>query len=328
MRSTGHVIGTWGGFEAKGSTYVYNKAAQVTAGSSSIFTVANLNNQVHFQGLQEYVGNQFTLKMPRHWYDQADLFQQLIQAHPSDKPWTTEAILFSREWQENLTQPEFLDLYAFLLKYLADDTLPLREQISFDDILAQGLYGAKLSLETHLEKTLNYCYYITCSNRMGLSVAVNNTLAPISQLEQILLNHYRVKSAPIFVQLSHIKNTLQPHYYVLGYPHVLETQRAEFRKEKTFFKDLDVLSRAQRHLHQYLLDDYFKTYNPLLHERLENTHMHCFHHAPHDHSIILPSHQLIHYDPAWEQKQKQLGLPINWKHYFFRGLIQVNVDKD
>jgi len=170
-----------------------------------------------------------TAHTPKNYSEQWKVFVEIANSKDFGTPWYSEMLFFPDIWFETATKdPAWKNLYDYLLKEAWRDSTYWRHKNTFELIWENFIHHV---MDKNVKPNLYIAYMVKQLILIGsgvlpcLTVATDDTAAPISALQKIYLNDYKLKDyLPIFM-CSHCFSFTQtyPAYYSLQYPNLLET---------------------------------------------------------------------------------------------------------
>jgi len=170
----------------------------VHSGARSIFSLSKLSVACKFEKLKEHFG--IDCAMPINFADHGKLFHALANSPEFGEKWQTKVLYFGKKWFDNLDDPAKKDFTFYISRKTGYGTSYWA--FEFVHHLAFSLIQQKQNLNPDplLADTVKHILTMSIGACPGFAAAIDDKLAPIGRLEEILTDIYRLdKYAPIIM---------------------------------------------------------------------------------------------------------------------------------
>lgn len=240
------------------SAYSRGALFDISAGARSIFMLPKITNSQGFNRLS----SDFDLSsaVPDRLYGHFELFRDIYQHSHNlvEKPWTTEVIYFSGDWLENTVDFKWRSLRYFLLQKAWNSTGYWREQLVSDFIISVSQRQRGMKPDPYLIDTMKHLFAIGMGAFPGYGIACDDECAPISFLQKVFADIYRLNSAPVIMQPFNLKPSEMDRqlYYSLNVPS-LRAFSPKGKKLASKISDMRDLKRIVRMISQEIEKNIF-----------------------------------------------------------------------
>lgn len=191
----------------------------VHAGARSVFSLSKLSVACKFEKLKRNFD--INCNLPTNFADHGKLFSELANSHEFGEKWQTKVLYFGKKWFENLDDTAKKDFVLYLHKKTWYGTSYWTFEFVHHLIFSLIQQKQNLNPDPMLADTVKHILITSIGACPGFSAATTNELAPISKLENILVDIYHLdKYAPIIMVPTYFSmyQKSNPVYYFLGYP--------------------------------------------------------------------------------------------------------------
>jgi hypothetical protein len=223
LHKRGSTIGLWSSENLGDSHWHMSNIWHITAGSRALFMLPKITDTASYLRLRK----EFSLRsyVPSDLSNQWSLFLELANHPEFSQPWHVDLLLFSRKWIEKTTDPAWDKFWFKIIKRYWAKTDFSRNHWLFDYFFSCMQQKHNLKPNPYLADTVKHVFAIGAGTSPGLSVATDNTSAPIQGLQKIFTEVYGLKSyAPIMLHTNYCDVTQpdQAVYYSLQLPTTTE----------------------------------------------------------------------------------------------------------
>jgi hypothetical protein len=188
----------------------------MTAGARSLFLLPKISESASHNQLKKA----FHLKTekPTNLLDHWKIFKEITNHPAFGEKWETELLFFSREWFETLNDKSWLTFKSYLLGYAWNNSEFWRNQYTWDAIFSLIAKRKNMKPNPYHVDIVKHLFALGVGAVPGFQPAIDNSVAPISRLQDIYLNDYKLKNyAPIIMQpgFFSLKKASSPVYYSL-----------------------------------------------------------------------------------------------------------------
>lgn len=226
LSTPGKFIGMWDQLGPTNRPYV-KWIWDLVSGARILYLLPKITNVTGHKILRKKY--QVSSHAPKDYNEHWKIFKEIVNSREFPQDWYSEILFFSDLWFETAKKDSaWRELYDYFLSEVWGETEYLRSEFTIKIIWEKYLSRV---MDVNLKPNL-YLYFIVKQLIMtaigivpALTVATDDIAAPISSLQRIYIEDYRLKNyTPIFMR-SHIFRSEDhyPAYYSLAYPNLLET---------------------------------------------------------------------------------------------------------
>lgn len=215
FKQVGELVSLARVLEAEASSY--HLGWTVTSGARSICMLPKVTDSQCHKALKVKYG--LKSPVPQTLLDQWEIFVHLAN-HVGQQPWSSELIFFSKKWFEHDDDKRWGDFNRFLLNKFREESIFTRNQVLFDSVFSMVQENKNLKPNPYLADNLKHLIAIGSGATPALTPAIDDSVAPVSQLQKIYLEDYGLKKyAPVIMHAHHFSLTeKRPVYYSLQMP--------------------------------------------------------------------------------------------------------------
>lgn len=318
----GEWFGYWEWLDRHKAEY-RERSWHVVAGSRSLFTLPKLANRTGLLRLARACGTS-PLPPARTSHEQFEIFKTLSQTQ-KNTDWQCEVLIFPKSWLTLIENS--LPLKYFLLKTEWDLSVYWRNQYMLR-LLRADIGNAHLqdNLKPSKEQLMatHQILNIALGGSIGYSPLVvgDELSAPISWLQNLLMNEYQIDYYPTFLVPSYIHKTKANHYiyYSLQQCKEVDVQAGSPRPHSSL-NDL----RMVQNLIQNLIKSLDKSCSSF-HEVLRHIRFSFFHYEP-DALYNIRSSEYIYLEDTAMQIAESIELGFCSTANFFKGCVRIHYEK-
>jgi len=171
----------------------------ITAGARNLIMLPKISAKVGFKRLRKEF--QLQIDKPTGLEDHWELFKEIANHKNFQKPWSMQILFFSKEWFEHLNDNAWLEFHRYLLQTAWDTTEFWRNRFIWDLIFSYIQRVRKISPNNYVADTVKHLFSISAGAIPGMAPALDDTCAPISELQRIFKDIYRLDQyLPIILQ--------------------------------------------------------------------------------------------------------------------------------
>ncbi len=288
----------------------------LTAGVRGIFMLSKIADARQHQRLIKTLNIQGNKPdtLSDHW----DIFRQVTDAYAHESLWITELLCFSEKWLNLILYDlKFIELKCYLLNKSFISSEFWRNKYFWDMIFGlttlQGCKNTPPRIMPFLKQlffTMGGCFY-------GFAPTLDETLAPISLIQQAYHDIYELEYEPIIMAPTVLDiASCKTVYYSLNYPVCLEfVDRGRLPGSNS--KLLDELEHHFLKYKKQLAQNQLKIQNTRIYQSLSQVKVEFLHADLHDSEKIIAS---------FSQYQGKYGklFPIN--SGFLRGYVRFSLE--
>lgn len=205
------------------SSYHAGGEWHMVSGARDIFMLPKITDKVCYKKLCRFYNIKHPL--PQHLLDHQTLFSQMAQNKNFPSQWHTELLFFSAEWLKKHNTEQWVRFRNFLLETAWNTTQFWRNKFIFDfmwDSFVIELSKKNNTVKPYIVDIVKHLIMIALGVLPGLAPALDDTCAPIHQLQEDFINIYGLKNfSPIIIAPYYFnpndKNS-RPVYWSLQLP--------------------------------------------------------------------------------------------------------------
>lgn len=293
----------------------------ITAGSRSLFMLPKISENLGFQKLKKTYTLEDQAK-PNSFLDHWSLFRDLANQPDFGEDWVVEVLFFPKvwlDWTEKRSHAFRLALFENAWK--ATDFN--RNQYIWDLIFSVFQAEKIVRGNPYALDALQYLIMLGVGAQSAFMPALNNQSAPISHIQAVFREVYKIEYAPIIMELETIYNHRGgPLYCALDYP-----TRSEFspnnRRVSTKIADLSEIQILLKKFLNFMKKTDIKLWGSIVEDLHSDVSFDFFHQHSKDHPDFLPIEQIFEADPHFTQAAGSFDLPLPLSAPFLNGCIRV-----
>jgi len=292
----------------------------ISAGARSLFMLPKISIEKKHERLKKEFGVE--IEKPSSLVENGLTFRSLYNTEAFGEHWSTELLFFGKEWFDHLDDPAWLPFAKHLYESSWKNTEFWRNEFLWELVFSLIQKRGNLKPNPYIADTVKHLLSMCIGAYPGFTPAIDNSVAPISRLQQIYSDIYDLKYAPIIMQPQYFnkKNTV---YYSLAYPTTISFSP----KSKSTANKITELKEIKHLLNKYL--EAIKSGDLNLHQiplaQLPKTIGFEYFHTTEFTDSIQDTTLLFEKDPSFKQAMKnftQAILPS--KSNFLRGCIKIS----
>lgn len=306
--NAGDSIGLWEACKLSSDPAIKHHLT-VTAGARTVFSLAKIADRRCHARLENQLG--IKTSVPASSFQQHSVFRDIANVSSTQVSWRCDVVFFTRQWMEPKTA--FSKLHQYWLKQALECSLTDCSRIIKRELL-WIMWTEKISKQSWLPKrtvasTLRHLITIGENRYPGFCVAQSDTLLPLSLLQHVYLNTYKLASPFVIMQPQMLSTSKVPIYYSLSLPTRLESPT--ILKNKTRVTVMNELIELKK------LIDLFQEQQDQM-----DYQYHFFHKSAHLHHEISGADVLLAADPQFMGSHPE-QLALLRDSFFFKGCIQI-----
>jgi len=317
----GKIFGSWRMFSMSHShhpRFVWD----LTAGARSIFMLPKISEKTSHTRLRQAL--QINSEKPKTLLDHWEVFKQIANSSQNNDPWYTEVLFFTNKWLEHVDDPVWQPFNYYLLKISWQNSDFWRSEFIWNLVFSIIQKRKNIKPSAHIANIVKHLFMMAAGVVPGFAPAIDNQAAPIDFIQQVYLEHYRLRDyPPIIMQplLFDMYNQSRPIYYSLQFPTSVEFSNKPSERSTVITDLYMVKSFLEKCLHGINLDDLNIKPVPLyaLTKKVQFDHFHTdaqSYHGIRD-SLIIPLE-----DKAFvPEKFKSKNFPV--ANTFVRGCVRI-----
>lgn len=327
MLRPGKIFGLWRALDPKLS-YHQEHVWSLCSGARSLLMMPKISDAISHRRLQREYGVRHA--RPKNLYDQWQLFTELANKPHFPQPWHNEVLFFSKTWFEEKDDDAWIRFHHFLLRQAWYGAYFWRNQFIWDFTFSRAQANRNLKPNPYLADTAKHLLAIGEGPAPGFRVAVDDSAAPISSLQQIYLDSYQLKNyAPLFMHLEHFDmyNCEHPVYYSLQFPTTIEFS-PKSRRLSSAMEELREIRHVMRSVQAEIVGDKGKLGDTPMYE-LATVVDYSYYHSDKDQYDEIESTTLLPENDLSMQAQlaKFPGRTFAETSPFVRGCVRVSNNK-
>lgn len=292
----------------------------VTAGARSIFMLAKINNNLWHKRLVRQFN--ITTQAPTSVVNQWDVFVDLARATKSD--WQCDILFFTKEWIKHLsdcaTGWTHLREYLFKECWLMSGS-SIEKSFSFMwQQFAMSTIRRNYKPRIYITDTIRHLIGIAYGIVPAFVPSTTEVSAPVNLIKSAYDEVYNLPYAPILLEPAFIKKPLDPVYYSLGYPSLLEGN-PEVSNIYNTISDLKEIKLLLENMYDYYHGAFDQT-NKFEH-LINKASFKYFHKAPDKQREIQESKRIAELDKRFCEPQTSSQKPLCDAAPFLNGCIAV-----
>ena len=227
-----------------------------------------------------------------HWY----VFREIALTYDSvyNNEWWVEILFFSNSWFESLkNDDEFLPLF----KCLSQARIRSNKNLHNSQIWAGKINDIEIShhLKTYpsyASDTARHIFVIGANSAPGFRPATDESGAPIKLIQRVYIEKYKLKYAPIIMEVARFSENTKCLYYLLNHPTLPQTNPdANYRSIITLLHHVqEIIQRLQQGI---LKNKEHSITFPALYKTALEMSVSSFHKEPSDYKNINQLSKLI-----------------------------------
>lgn len=279
----------------------------LSSGARSLFILPKIAESGGFGKLQK----KFSLGAPKpvalrdHW----EVFRELVNHPECSANWSSEVLFFGETWSE-WTPPTAWQPPVWT-----------RNQFAWDLIFSTFQIEKLTKVNPYIIDVMKHLINIGMGAQAGFSPACDNENAPISTLQDIFVDIYRVDYAPVF--LTSACFTEQAVYYSPEYL-TGTTFSLNSRRLSPKIADLYEIKGLLKKFFNYVKNTQTGVHKTALLELASNVQYDFFHSHYEDYMEIYPVDKLLEEDLRFVQGAGQSSLPLPVNSSFLNGCVRVS----
>lgn len=234
----------FGVFEAL--DYIMDKPSSpqwsVSSGSRTVFSLPKISDLNGIKRLRAEFGIPSSIQVKTqqdHW----SLFKYIAKKQSN---WTSEILFFTKPWLDTLKDPAWSEFFRYLFSIGWEQSkIPIEKILSTHtwQKFSNALSFRNLKPHSYIVDTARHLLLMSKKSGIGIVPATDKDhhLLPLSEIIDVLVNTYKLKSYLPTIMLATPLNLLKPGdvaYYSLSYPTNVDGPVSQTSKGKTIFSDL------------------------------------------------------------------------------------------
>lgn len=272
----GKLISTWRVLNTTKShtpAFLWN----MTAGTRSIFMLPKISEALAHRKLSNLF--QTNSLPPKRLLDQWCLFKEFANHPAFGEKWSARILFFSKKWFEKLDDPRWMKFKNYMIQSAWNGSDFWRNQFVWDLAFSVIQKNANLRPNPRHMDTVKHLLTMAVGAIPGFSPTLDDNAGPVSRLQELYQDVYRLDYAPIMMTPSifsmYDKDT-RPIYYSLEYPGTIEFSPSS----RMFANKIAILNDLMRLLKK-CLDEFRKDYlhldNTPIYDVIEKVKFDAFH---------------------------------------------------
>lgn len=301
LSTPGKFIGLWDQLGPVNKPYV-KWIWNLVAGARTLYMLPKITNVAGHKVLRKkyHVSSHAPKSYDEHW----KIFKEIANSKEFPQDWSSEILFFSDLWLETAkTDPAWRELYDYLLSEVWGETGYWRSELTFKVIWESYLSHV---MDVNVRPNL----YLACIVKQlmltdigilpALTVAADDIAAPISDLQKIYIEDYRLKDyTPIFMHSHVFKPTDRyPIYYSLSYPNLLETVPITQNMPSILGSIPEIKYLLELLKNESLINHTIK--DTPIYDFFKNVQIDYFHNQEQKHNSIQSTHKLVEEDDRFK----------------------------
>lgn len=332
MLSPGSIFALWKWLDTSPAHHPV-KVFDITAGAQCTFMLPNIGDTAFHKNLRRDFN--ISNSPPKTLSGQWRIFKELANHPEIQCNWQAKLLFFSGEWIEKIREDKnWHAVYLMLLKNAWEKSAYERNQMFYDYALSCAQATHNLKPNPYLVDIIRHLIMIAEGSAAGFGVAHDDSYAPVSMLQDIYLNHYKLRHyLPTIITPKHFSIfdlKEEPIYYSLQFPTSLEFS-PKSRKASNILTDLCELKHILNLFLEEINKGALKIEDTIIGMVAKNVKFDFYHTKPDRHGEVKHTEHLLKTHPEIDEssKFKDERLPA-LNSAFLRGCIQIrhNTDED
>lgn len=169
---------------------------QMTAGARSVFMLAKISDAEKYKKLRKEFS--LCIDKPRGFADHFELFREISEHSNFNKSWNVRVLLFSKSWFEHLGSDTWMPFNNYLLQLVFNNT-DYQRNIDFWNVAFPLILG-DMRPKPFAAGVAKQLLAVGSGAVSGFAAALDNSAAPISELQRVCVDIYGIDYAPIIMQ--------------------------------------------------------------------------------------------------------------------------------
>jgi hypothetical protein len=189
----------------------------VSAGARSLFMLSKISLDRKHDRLAQYLD--VSLDKPENYIDHGKVFRAIYESEHFKQDWYTEVLYFGKEWFDKLQDPAWIKFSKYLYEFYWKRTEFWHGEFLWDLIFSMIQKERNLKPNPYVADTVKHLFAMSIGAYPGFAPAIDDTVAPISRLQQLYEEIYQLEYAPIIMHPACFQpKQNRPVYYSLAYP--------------------------------------------------------------------------------------------------------------
>jgi len=230
----------------------------MTAGARSIFMLPKISEKERHNKLKKTL--RLSAEIPKKLIDHWQVFTEIANHPQITQPWEVELLYFPIQWFENFDSPTWLPFHHYLLNIAWKSSELWRNQFVWNLIFSLIQERKNIKPSSYIADTVKHLFSIGIGALPGFAPAIDNTAAPIIDIQNAYLDIYNLKDYnPTIMQpqmfISDAENN-RPVYYSLQFHTAIEFS-LKSRERTSITTDLyEIMSLLNKYSSEVLHEQY------------------------------------------------------------------------
>ncbi len=324
----GSIFGLWRVLDQPGEGKLSHTSVfmwDMTAGARSIFMLPKISEALAHNKLKQAM--HISIDKPRDLLDHWRVFKEIAAQPDFAEPWYVEMFFFSKQWFERMLEPKWIKLYQYLLDKTWRSTEFWRNQFVWNLTFTRIQSMRKIKASAYIADIIKHIFAIGTGAVPGFQPALDNSLAPVSGLQQAYLDHYELKNYAPIMMVPHLFTACETSgavYYSLQFPTALELSPKTSGRSSAISDLYDVRSLINKYL-THMKHESLNIEATPLYELSRAIHFDYYHSNVELYEGMKASEQLIEDDPIFAEVMKKFpGREFPKNSAFVKGVIGIH----
>lgn len=299
----------------------------LTAGARSVFLLPKISEAGGYSRLKKQCG--VVLDKAKNLLDHWKVFKEIADTEPANKKWETEFLFFSGYWFEHKSDKAWVAFNYYLTQSAWEGSIYWRNQFIWSTIFSIIQKKIHVKSPIYILNIIKQLLGIATGSLLGFQPALDDSLAPVSYLQNVFSNIYNLKNlAPVIMQPATFNLSdpnASPVYYSLQYPTSVEFSPKPNDKTSTLVD----LYYVQYYLRKYVEEILHGTLNDrttLLYVAAKTVQFDYFHNNTGSHKEIRESQSIFTEDESFQKSFEKYSNKVFPKiSSFLNGCIRLSL---
>jgi len=285
---------------------------ELSAGIRSLAMLAKINDARQYARLK--LKSKIPTSFQYHWH----VFREIALKYDSD--WRAEVLFFSNSWFESLKKDEFAPLLAHLLQVRTrSNKIWHNSQIWNGKINNIEILHHLKTYPAYASDIARFIFVIGANSAPGFRPAIDESGAPIKLIQRVYRERYKLKYAPIIMEVAKFSKENRCLYFLLNHPTLPQINpEANYRSIIALLHDVqEIIQRLQQGI---LKNKEYSITLPALYKTALEMSVSSFHNDPTGYKNINQLSKLVEED---ERFMKGLKGAFPEHSPFLNGCIKI-----
>ncbi|MCK4608289.1 MAG: hypothetical protein KAT71_02300 [Gammaproteobacteria bacterium] len=296
----------------------------VSAGARSMFMLPKISINSKYNQLKRLYN--LNSEVPDTLLKQVDFFRELANSDDFGQSWSAEILYFGKNWFKHLNDKHqaWVEFYNYLYKNTWGGSGFMRTEFFWNLVFSLIQKKRNLRPNPYIADTTKHILAMGVGAYPGFAPATDDSAAPISRLQEIIINDYKLEGyAPIIMHPSYFSmyQKTSPIYYSLQYPTTFNFSPTSKKTSNKIIDLLEIQYLLQKYLSEIVTDSLNINGTPLASIPTQ-VQYDFFHSNPERYNEVIDSDQLSVDDTRFLSAFS--GRKFSAKTPFLRGCIRIS----